>query len=305
MKNGRPLNILPLLQAIDHPIARDEWNFKMRYCAGHQKSFGKKTIWDFTGSAYLKELSDQLNDSILRRLKTEVAKELPGKTRIVRPVEEVSLFKQAIEKVVVDYKRRIVEIDKEDPAKAESLRNAEALVTLGKFRETSSHFKMQEAVELAKELLACNQQVVLFTEFNATANFLHEKLGGELLDGKTKDRQDAVDRFQSGESKVFVSTIRAGGVGITLTAASETIMVDRPWTPGDLEQAEDRTNRIGQTNMCFIYWLQLGDIDRLIDELLHQKAERIELMMKGKRKTLRGVKSPLELAKALLEELIK
>jgi Helicase conserved C-terminal domain/SNF2-related domain len=307
MKNGAPLNILPLLQAIDHPVARDDWQFKMRYCNGHKKPIGNgRTAWDFTGSAYLKELSDQLNDSLLRRMKSECAKELPGKTRMVRPVEETRTFREAIDLVVSDYKRKIKAVAETDPEKAEKLRNAEALVTIGKIRETASYFKVADAIEIAENILANGQSIVLFTEFLSTAKLLHEKLGGELLTGgtKTDDRQAIVDRFQSGESKVFIGTIKAGGVGITLTAASEIVIVDRPWTPGDLEQAEDRIYRIGQVNQCFCYWLQLGEVDRAIDELLHQKAERIELMLKGKRKTLRGVGSPMALAKAILENMI-
>jgi hypothetical protein len=307
MKNGRPLNILPLLQAIDHPVARNDWQFKMRYCNAHQKSIaGGKTAWDFTGSSYLQELSDQLNDSLLRRLKSECAKELPGKTRIVRPVEETRVFKEAVDLVISDYKRKIKAVQETDPEQAEALKNAEALVTIGKIREAASYFKVADAIEIAENVLAGGQSIVLFTEFLSTAKMLHEKLGGELLTGatKTEDRQALVDRFQSGESKVFVGTIKAGGVGITLTAACEMVVVDRPWTPGDLEQAEDRIFRIGQVNMCFCYWLQFGEVDRAIDELLHKKAERIELMLKGKRKTLRGVGSPMALAKAILEGMI-
>ncbi|KAB0238284.1 DEAD/DEAH box helicase [Microcystis aeruginosa EAWAG127a] len=63
-----------------------------------------------------------------------------------------------------------------------------------------------------------------------------------------KNRQAIVDRFQAGTSKIFIGTIKAGGVGLTLTAANQVILVDRPWTPGDADQAEDRCYRIGQNN---------------------------------------------------------
>ncbi len=124
----------------------------------------------------------------------------------------------------------------------------------------------------------------------------------ELLTGETKVevRQDIVDRFQAGESKVFVGTIKAGGVGLTLTAASNVILVDRAWTPGDVEQAEDRCHRMGQQSAVFATWLQLGAIDEAIDNLILQKSERIELVLKGKRKTLRGIGSAKDLAKELL-----
>lgn len=100
---------------------------------------------------------------------------------------------------------------------------------------------------------------------------------------------------------MFIGTIKAGGVGITLTAASNVILVDRPWTPGDTEQAEDRCHRIGQNNTVNTFWVQLGLIDEAIDRLLESKQQRIELVLKGKRKTLRGLTSPAELAKELLE----
>jgi SNF2 family DNA or RNA helicase len=116
-----------------------------------------------------------------------------------------------------------------------------------------------------------------------------------------EERQAIVDRFQGGQSDVFVGTIKAGGVGLTLTAANHVILLDRPWTPGDAEQAEDRLHRIGQGEMVNAIWLQHGAVDQAIDALLEAKQERIELVLRGKRKTLRGLSSPLELAKQLLE----
>lgn len=90
-------------------------------------------------------------------------------------------------------------------------------------------------------------------------------------------------------------------MGLTLTAANQVILIDRPWTPGDAEQAEDRCYRIGQNNTVNAYWIQLGMIDEAIDSLLAEKRDRIELVLKGKRKTLRGLSKPAELAKELLE----
>lgn len=181
--------------------------------------------------------------------------------------------------------------------------DAEALATLGVLRRIGSEYKAGPAIELAQELLEQGQQVVIFTEFLESAHQISAALGGELLTGETPtdERQALVDRFQAGRSKVFTGTIRAGGVGITLTAASYVILVDRPWTPGDAEQAEDRCNRIGQTQTVNALWLQYGQIDSAIDTLLQQKSDRIELVLKGKRKTLRGLGSPAELAKELLE----
>lgn len=85
-----------------------------------------------------------------------------------------------------------------------------------------------------------------------------------------------------------------------MTASSNVILVDRPWTPGDAEQAEDRCHRIGQNETVTAFWLQWADTDVAIDALLERKQERIELVLKGKRKTLKGLAKPADLARELL-----
>lgn len=79
--------------------------------------------------------------------------------------------------------------------------------------------------------------------------------------------------LQSGLSPVFVCTFGAGGVGLTLTAACTVILLDRPWTPGDAHQAEDRVRRIGQTKPVTSVWMTAFDLDRQIDSLLEQKSK--------------------------------
>jgi SNF2 family DNA or RNA helicase len=116
-----------------------------------------------------------------------------------------------------------------------------------------------------------------------------------------------VDSFQSGAAKVFVGTVKAGGVGLTLTAADTVILVDRPWTPGDAIQAEDRTHRIGQASNVTAVWVQANGVDERVDKLLLSKQQRIDMVLEGKRKTMRGVDSSateiaMEVMNGLLEE---
>ena len=68
-------------------------------------------------------------------------------------------------------------------------------------------------------------------------------------------------------------TFGAGGVGLTLTAAHTVILLDRPWTPGDTRQAEDRVRRIGQTKPVTSIWMSALDLDPLVDELLESKEQ--------------------------------
>lgn len=299
LKNGRPVNLYPLLLASGHPLGRDQRGYETRYCAGFHRDVGRgRMAWDTTGAAHLDELAVKSQDVILRRTKDECL-DLPPKIRTHRPADltakELLSYNAHIEDLVADYRRR-AGAGEVDPA-------AEALVTLNILRQVGSQYKVATAVEMAEQLLEQGQPVVLFTEFVESARALHEGLGGELLTGKSKaaDRQAMVDRFQSGESPVFVGTVKAGGVGLTLTASSYVILVDRPWTPGDTAQAEDRCHRIGAEHTVHSFWLTLGAIDEAIDQLIEAKSKRVELVLKGKRKTLRGVQSRREFARELLE----
>lgn len=301
VKNGRPINLYPLLLACKHPIALDQRKYELHYCAAGYKDIGKKTVWDATGAAHLDELAKKTEDVILRRTKKECL-DLPPKIRQLKPAElsneAESIYSAKLAELKKTYRERV---------KAKLISNAaEALVTLGQLRLAGSIAKVEAAIALAEELLEQGEPVVLFTEFTESAIIIHQHLGGELLTGDTptSERQAIVDRFQAGESKVFVGTIKAGGVGLTLTAASHVILVDRPWSPGDAEQAEDRLHRIGQGTTVNAIWLQHGRIDEMIDSLLESKQERIELVLKGKRKTLRGLAEPAELAQELLKMML-
>ncbi|MBN3993878.1 MAG: DEAD/DEAH box helicase [Nostoc sp. NMS2] len=299
IKNGRPANLYPLLFAVNHPLGDDKWEYERYYCnAGHRSVGRGKSVWDNSGAAHLDELSQKTEDVILRRTKAECLTELPAKTRLFKEAtleaSAAKSYQETIRSLVDDYRRRakLGEVDE----------NAEALVTLNILRKVGSEFKVEAARAITEELLEQGQQVVIFTEFVESAKAIASKLGGLLLTGDTKpeERQGLVDQFQSGENKVFVGTIKAGGLGLTLTAASNVILVDRAWSPGDCEQAEDRAHRLGQENAVFATWLQLSEIDKAIDSLLTQKQQRIELVLKGKRKTLQGIQSAKDLAKELL-----
>lgn len=96
-----------------------------------------------------------------------------------------------------------------------------------------------------------DEQIVVFSQFKKLINLLAKRLEAkkvpfEKLTGDTVDRSGVVSRFQSGASRIFIGTIAAGGVGITLTAAQTVVFLDRNWSPALNMQAEDRLHRIGQ-----------------------------------------------------------
>ena len=130
--------------------------------------------------------------------------------------------------------------------------------------------------------------MVVFTAFLATARALHADFGGDqaavLLTGAVpaRQRQVLVDRFQSGRRSLLIATFGTGGLGFTMHRAGHVLLIERPWTPGDAEQAEDRCHRIGMRGPLTCHWLQLGVADQLVDDLIASKAERISLVLQSR-----------------------
>lgn len=298
IKNGRPVNLFPLLAATKHKLADDKRMYEYRYCNAHATRWSK---WDTSGAAHLDELHTLTRDVMLRRMKKDCL-DLPEKLRVIRSVELSDKadkeYEKAYEALREDYRQRIRE------GKVSS--EAEALVTLNHLRHAGSVAKIETALELAREVIEEGGQVVVFVAFKDAGSEIAVELGTTLFSGDTptEDRQKMVDRFQAGADKAIVCMLGAGGVGITLTAAQTVILVDRPWTPGDAEQAEDRLHRIGQQNAVTAIWLQYGETDAAIDAILQSKQERIDLVLQGKRKTMRGTGSAGQIAQDLLPGLL-
>lgn len=279
IKNGRPINLLPLLIATRHALAKDVKSYHKRYCDAKSTRFSR---WDTTGATNLKELHEKTKDVIIRRMKKDCI-DLPAKTRVYKnaelSAEARKQYDETFSQIRAEYRKRLIAGEISD--------GGEALVMLNHLRHAGSVSKIESAVETAQEIIEQGGQVVIFTEFTESAKQIagaFRDAGVELLTGETPAdaRQEMIDRFQSGQSKVFVGTIKAGGVGITLTAAQTVILVDRPWTPGDAMQAEDRLHRIGQNANVTAIWLQSNETDTMIDALLEKKQRNIELVLAGK-----------------------
>ena len=300
MKNGDISNLWPLLVAINHPLSASRREFNKKFT----KSVSKLSKYDLTGQTHLNELHLELKGSMIRRLKSQVARDLPPKTRCLVPVQptdaELATYMAKLRKMQEEYYERV------DSGEISQL--GEALVFLGHMRRAGSWAKISAAVNLATDILDEGESVVIVTEYRETAELLTEALADYsvvLITGAVrKDRQDIVDVFQRKEARVCIMT-SAGGVGITLTAASHVILLDRAWTPGDNEQREDRLHRMTQINSVTCHWLQLPPeigLDVKIDNILVAKQERIDLVLRGRRKSFRGIQSIGEVAEDLLED---
>jgi SNF2 family DNA or RNA helicase len=282
MKNGRPVQLFPLLAAIGHPLAADQRHFEERYCQGHWRERGGRRLWQASGASQLEELQRLVRPLVLHRRKGQCL-DLPPKQRLERPVSldpaGTEVFERALQERIDDYRRRAMA--------GQVRRDAEALAVFTALRQIASRHKLDATVSLVAELLAAGEAVVVFTAFVATAQALHSQLGrsgdGGPLVGAVPPlrRQQLVEAFQSGRFPVLIATYGTGGLGFTLHRARHVVLVERPWTPGDAEQAEDRCHRIGMGAALTSHWLQLGFADRLVDDLIASKAERISLLLQG------------------------
>jgi SNF2 family DNA or RNA helicase len=277
MKNGRPVQLYPLLAAIGHPLAADQRAFEERYCQGHWLERGGKRQWQALGATHLEELQRLTRPLVLHRRKQDCL-DLPPKQRLLLPVTlseaEGQGFQHRLQLKVDDYRRR---------AEAGLVRrDAEVLAVFTALRQISAEYKLAAAADLLQRLQAQGEPVVLFTAFVAAAELLHGRLGGGLLTGRLAPaaRQQVVDDFQAGHQPLLISTFGVGGLGFTLHRARHVVLLERPWTPGDAEQAEDRCHRIGMQGRLQCHWLQLGVADQLVDDLIASKADRIEQLLR-------------------------
>ena len=296
MKNGRPDQFYPLLTAMDHPIARDQHSFEELFCQGHFREQGGRQRWQAVGASRLDELRRLTRPLVLCRRKQQIL-DLPPKQRRFQAIdlheEEAKGFDYRLRLVIDDYRQRV--------AAGLVRSDAESLAVLTAMREIAAEFKLPSAEDLIQRLRRDHMPIVLFSSFVAPLILIKERLGGVLLTGRQKpdQRQLAVDRFQAGETDLLLSTFATGGLGFTLHRAQHVVLLERPWTPGDIDQAEDRCHRIGMHGGLTSHWLQLGLADQLVDGLVASKAERIELLLGPLRKSIERQPLPMMVSRCL------
>jgi superfamily II DNA or RNA helicase len=243
----------------------------------------------------LEELKDLVRPFILRRTKDEVLGELPGKEIIVRPVEMGRVQREAYD----FHRRQILEtIEQEKDPRARGTLVFRSLLTL---RQLAIHppladpahrdlpsAKMDALELLMGDILEEDHKVLIFSQFvgslEAIADLCRRRGWGHLLlTGQTRNRQEEVSRFQEDpDAKVFLLSLKAGGVGINLTAADYVILFDPWWNPAAEQQAIDRAHRMGQTRRVIAYKLIVRDsIEEKILDLQEQKSNLADEIISG------------------------
>jgi len=280
MLNGKPKELWPLLQVLDPTGLGSDWfSFARRYCELFEierfdPSKGKKVHmgWKWDGAKHLDELQLLMRERfMIRRLKKDVLKELPPKTRQVIVLEAKKGLTKLLAHERISYEEYVKTHGEEvDPP---------AFTEMSKIRKEVALAKVPYVIEYLKEVLDETQKAVVFFHHHDVGDAIMESFGVTTVkvDGRTslEDRQRAVDRFQTDPScTLFIGGIRAAGVGITLTAASVVIFAELDWTPAVVTQAEDRLHRIGQKENVLVRHIVLnGSLDQRIVQAIIRKQE--------------------------------
>lgn len=233
-------------------------------------------------------LARRVKPFLLRRTKTEVATELPAKSEMVETIVLEGPQRDLYDSIRLAMSRKVREaIAKRGLAKSHivvleallRMRQAccdPALLKLNDGVDRPSA-KLDRLIEMVGELLSEGRKIIVFSQFTSMLDLIRKRFDADglrysLLTGQTKDRKTAIETFQDGAADVFLISLKAGGVGLNLTAADTVVIFDPWWNPAVEEQAIDRAYRIGQDKAVFVYRLvAAGTIEEKMDELKARK----------------------------------
>ncbi|MDE8347543.1 MAG: DEAD/DEAH box helicase, partial [Acidocella sp.] len=232
---------------------------------------------------------------LLRRTKALVAAELPPKTEIVEQITMDAEQRDLYEAIRLAMHSKVREAIAEKGLARSHIVILEALLRL---RQTccdprllkmpaeqtkgAASAKLDRLAEMVPELVADGRRILIFSQFTSMLTLIegmlrHAKLPWVKLTGDTRDRQAPITQFQTGTVPVFLISLKAGGVGLNLTAADTVIHYDPWWNPAVEDQATDRAHRIGQHNPVFVHRLVVADsVEEKMEALKLRKRQLAE-----------------------------
>ena len=294
---SRPVEIFSQAEALRPMVFTSFGEFAARYCAGSR--FG----WQ--GSSNAEELHAVLSRLIMiRRLKKDVLTQLPAKSRervaLSLPhsaaLTRVRAIRARMDELREDFSER------SNPDGGVGGRTLEEKRLMNELYQATAEAKTKPVAEYLETLLdssetsgeesAAAEKFLFFGHHTCTLDAASEMLRRRKvpfirIDGSTDTnaRQSLVDRFQTDRNaRVAVLSIKAAGMGLTLTAASTVIFGELSWTPGDIVQAEDRAHRIGQVNAVNVHFLVAKDtVDDIMWGSVANKLETLGQVLDGRR----------------------
>lgn len=245
------------------------------------------TRWGITynGATNLDKLNKLLQHNVMiRRLKKDILKDLPLKSRYVvpLPIEKPQEYKSA-EKDFIKW------LEKQSKKRANKAKRAASLVKMGYMKRLASSLKLKSVFEWIDNFFEnSNEKLVLFCIHKIILKSIYDRYQNKsvFIDGSVsgEDRQKAVNLFQKSKwCKLFIGNIAAAGIGITLTSASTVVFAELDWVPGNMMQCEDRIHRIGQESdkVQIFYLVAHGTIEEKLCEILQKKQKVLDATLDG------------------------
>lgn len=243
-----------------------------------------------------KHLKKLIAPFILRRTKSAVLDELPAKTEIIRKVElstDEMAFYEALRR------KAIAALENDDSA--QGAKHLKALAEITRLRQACCNpalvnpelnirsTKLATFLEIVTELIENKHKALVFSQFVTHLTLVRKalddlKISYQYLDGSCSmsDREKSVKKFQGGEGDLFLISLKAGGLGLNLTAADYVIHLDPWWNPAVEDQASDRAHRIGQIRPVTIYRLVAENtIEEKIIHLHNTKRDLADTLLEG------------------------
>src|SRR5947209_7163164 len=251
---------------------------------GYVNEKGKAIVLENKRASLGEELRKHV---MLRRKKSDVLKELKEKVRYKEFIDsDINYYHGELDKIwrrlQEDQKIAITAFDKFSSYKR----------AIQSERQAAGVAKVPHVIEFVKNIMEIEESVVVFCHHKAIHELLHRSLAeyspASIIGGQTdKERQQNIDRFQNGETKLMVAGLRAGNVGINLSRARYVTFAELDWSPAIHRQAEDRLHRIGQKNTVFAYYLiGNGTLDDHVANVLVDKSYEIDAIMDEKIETI-------------------
>jgi len=297
---NRGSEIWPIVDILRPGLLGSFKEFCEYFCYVNDK--GKAIVLENKRASLRNELQKHV---MLRRKKSDVLKELKDKVRYKEIIDsDTDYYFEELGKIWTK-----LEGEQKDAETAFD-KSASYQRAIQSERQIAGIAKLPHVINFVKNIMEIEESVVVFCHHKVIHKLLNERLQEfspvSIIGGQSDNfRQDQIDKFQKGESKLMIAGLRAGNVGINLTRAKYVIFAELDWSPAVHRQAEDRLHRIGQKNTVFAYYLIGKDtLDDHVANILVDKSYEIDTIMDETADTYEN-KDKAELILAQIHDKIK
>jgi SWI/SNF-related matrix-associated actin-dependent regulator 1 of chromatin subfamily A len=282
---NKPVQLWAVLNIIRPDLFPDFHQFAWRYCKPRHTFWG----WRYDGAENKDELHSILVKHVMiRRLKEDVAPELPKKIHKMIPVHLGPAAFKEYDKAKNSF---LMWLREKSPARAARAKRAESMVKIGYLLRLCAHLRMPQTINFVKEFHVAQpgEKLVGMTGHTFVIDKLREAFPrtSVVVDGRVtgKLRTEAVRSFTNIAKILNLwGNWRAAGVGLNLQRASNMVSLDPPWTPGDLLQGQDRVHRIGQTKSVMIWYLYaMNTVEYEWMMILRERTLDLKAVLDGKK----------------------